>query len=170
MRKTIFLAAAFIFFSLGAGMSETMTRQAFAADTQPDNQNIHIIRGADMSSYPAVSEYFTGNAHVDGLFPRGDRLGTSGGYVHFAPGARTNWHTHPAGQLLIITAGSGRVQQWGKPMQEVAQGDVVWFPAGVKHWHGATPNISMSHIAMAEYVDGKAVEWMEAVTDEQYGK
>lgn len=163
MKKTAIFAAALAICSAGP-----FTGPAAAADTQPDNKRIHIIRGANLASYPAASQYFTGNAHVDALFPRGDRLGTSGGHVHFAPKARTHWHTHPAGQLLIVTAGTGRVQQWGQAVQKVVQGDVVWFPAGVKHWHGAAPDKSMSHIAMAEYADGKAVDWMEAVTDEQY--
>ncbi|MDR1935234.1 MAG: cupin domain-containing protein [Candidatus Accumulibacter sp.] len=111
---------------------------------------------------------FTGDVSVDRLFPANDPLSISGGYVSFAPGARTAWHTHPEGQMLIVTAGSGRVRQWGGPLLEIRQGDVVWFPAGVKHWHGAAPDASMTHIALAKIVDGKSSTWMEKVSDEQY--
>ena len=89
--------------------------------------------------------------------------------VTFEPGARTAWHTHPLGQTLIVTAGCGRVQRWGGPVEEIRPGDVVWFPPGEKHWHGAAPTTAMTHIAVQEQLDGKAVEWMEKVSDEQYG-
>jgi 4-carboxymuconolactone decarboxylase len=89
--------------------------------------------------------------------------------VKFDPGARTAWHTHPLGQTLIVTAGTGRVQRWGDPVDEIRQGDVVWIPPGQKHWHGAAPNSSMTHIAVTEQLDGKTVEWMEKVSDAQYG-
>ena len=93
----------------------------------------------------------------------------SGSLVTFEPGARTAWHTHPLGQVLIVTAGTGRVQRWGDPIDEIRQGDVVWIPPGQKHWHGAAPNSSMAHIAIVEQLDGKSVEWMEKVSDAQYG-
>ena len=86
----------------------------------------------------------------------------------FAPGARTAWHTHPAGQILVVTPGTGRVQQWGGAMQEIHEGDVVWTPPNVKHWHGATPTSAMTHMAIAEQLDGKAATWMEQITDAQY--
>jgi 4-carboxymuconolactone decarboxylase len=89
--------------------------------------------------------------------------------VVFDPGARTAWHTHPLGQTLIVTAGTGRVQRWGEPVEEIRQGDVVWIPPGQKHWHGAAPNSSMTHIAITEQLDGKTVDWMEQVSDAQYG-
>ena len=92
----------------------------------------------------------------------------AGAAVTFEPGARTAWHTHPAGQTLIVTAGLGRVQEEGGPVQEIRPGDVVWFPAGVKHWHGAAPDVAMTHIAIHEAVDGSAVTWMEHVTDADY--
>ena len=95
-------------------------------------------------------------------------MNISGGYVSFEAGARTNWHTHPLGQLIIISEGSGRVQQWGGPMIEVNVGDVVWFPPNVKHWHGAAPNSPMTHNSLAEIADGKSSVWMERVTDDQY--
>lgn len=90
--------------------------------------------------------------------------------VTFEPGARTAWHTHPLGQTLIITSGCGRVQRWGGPVEEVRPGDVVWFAPGEKHWHGAAPTTAMAHIAIQERKDGKVVEWMEKVTDEEYGR
>jgi 4-carboxymuconolactone decarboxylase len=90
--------------------------------------------------------------------------------VTFEPGARSAWHTHPAGQVLIVTAGAGRVQQWGGPIEEIRPGDVVRIPPGVKHWHGASPNIGMTHIAIQETVGGRNVDWMEQVSEEQYGK
>ncbi len=95
---------------------------------------------------------------------------TSGGKVTFEAGARSAWHTHPFGQILIVTEGTGWIQQWGGPIEEIRKGDVIWIPAGVKHWHGATPNTAMTHIAIQEELNGKAVEWMEQVTDEQYHK
>ena len=91
-----------------------------------------------------------------------------GASVTFEPGARTAWHTHPLGQTLIVTAGCGRVQRWGGPIEEIRPGDVVWIPPGEKHWHGATPTTAMTHIAIQEQLDGKAVDWMEQVSDEQY--
>ena len=92
----------------------------------------------------------------------------AGNTVTFEPGARTAWHTHPLGQTLIVIAGCGRVQRWGEPIEEIRPGDVVWFPPGEKHWHGAAPTTALTHIAIQEQLDGKAVEWMEKVTDEQY--
>ena len=101
-------------------------------------------------------------------FQVGEPVRISGGRVLFEPGARTAWHTHPLGETLIVTAGTGRVQRWGDPADEIRQGDVVWIPPGQKHWHGAAPNSSMTHIAVTEQLDGKAVEWMEKVSDAQY--
>jgi quercetin dioxygenase-like cupin family protein len=95
---------------------------------------------------------------------------TSGGLVTFEPGARSAWHTHPVGQILIVTAGVGHVQRWGGPIEEIRPGDVIWIPPGVKHWHGATASTGMTHIAIQEQLDGKVVDWMEKVSDEQYRK
>ena len=104
-------------------------------------------------------------------FVSGNRPGaTAGASVTFEPGARTAWHTHPLGQTLIVTAGCGRAQRWGGPIEEIRPGDVVWFPPGEKHWHGATETTAMTHIAIQEALDGKVVEWMEQVSDEQYRK
>ncbi len=115
---------------------------------------------------PAIT--FTGVARVERLFGAVDPARTSGGLVHFEAGARTHWHTHPLGQTLIVTAGVGSVQHWGGPIQEIRQGDVVSIPPNVKHWHGASPGNAMSHIAVSEQLDGKAVHWMERVDDAQY--
>ena len=113
-------------------------------------------------------QYFTGSVRIDPLFRAADPSRVSGGLVTFEPGAHSAWHTHPLGQILIVTAGLGLVQQWGGPIQEIRPGDVVRIPPGVKHWHGATATTGMSHIAIQEQLDGKAVDWMEKVSDEQY--
>ena len=114
------------------------------------------------------AKFFTGSVKVEQLFPVNAPSRVSGGMVTFAPGARSAWHTHPFGQVLIITAGTGRVQMEGGPIQVVHAGDVVIIPAHVKHWHGAAPDSSMSHIAIQDNLDGNAVDWLELVTDQQY--
>ena len=113
-------------------------------------------------------EYFTGNVRVDPLFTAPEPSRSSGAYVTFEPCARSNWHTHPLGQTLIVTSGCGLVQSWGVPIRVIRPGDVVWCPPGEKHWHGAMPDTAMTHIAIQEAKDGKVVDWMEPVTDEQY--
>lgn len=114
------------------------------------------------------SDYFTGNVRIDPLNETADPARVVAANVTFEPGARTAWHTHPLGQTLIVTAGSGRVQRWGGEIEVINPGDVVWFPPGEKHWHGAAPTLAMSHIAIQERLDGKTVDWMEHVSDEQY--
>lgn len=114
------------------------------------------------------SKFFTGSVKVEQLFPVNAPSQVSGGIVTFSPGARSAWHTHPLGQVLIITAGTGRVQMEGGPIQVVHAGDVVIIPAHVKHWHGAAPDSSMSHIAIQDNLNGDAVDWLEPVTDQQY--
>jgi quercetin dioxygenase-like cupin family protein len=113
-------------------------------------------------------EYFTGTVRIDPLFEASNPPGVSGGSVTFELGARTAWHTHPLGQTLIVTAGLGRVQAWGAPVEEVRPGDVVWIPPGQKPWHGASPTVAMTHIAIQEALDGKVGDWLEKVSDEQY--
>jgi quercetin dioxygenase-like cupin family protein len=113
-------------------------------------------------------EYFTGAVRVDGMFIAEKPAHVSSGVVTFEPGARTAWHTHPLGQTLLVTAGTGRVRRWGGPVEEIRPGDIVWIPAGEKHWHGASPTTAMTHIAIQEDLEGKAAEWMEKVSDEQY--
>jgi len=127
------------------------------------------MRGGSQPSANGPAEHFTGSAHIDLLFNNSLPSHTSGGRVTFEPGARTAWHSHPLGQTLIVTAGTGWVQQWGGQVEEIRQGDVVWIPPNVKHWHGATASTSMTHIGIQESLDGKTVEWMEKVSDEQYG-
>lgn len=114
------------------------------------------------------AEWFTGTVRIDPLFPVDAPARAAGNAVTFEPGARTAWHTHPLGQILIVTAGLGRVQCWGGPVEDVRPGDVVRFEPEEKHWHGASPTTAMTHIAMQEALDGNAVEWMEHVSDEQY--
>lgn len=126
-----------------------------------------------VGSQPSVAgpaEYFTGNVRVDAPFKGSDGARIGGATVTFEPGARTAWHTHPLGQTLIVTAGAGYVQQEGQARQAIRPGDTVWIPPHVKHWHGAAPDTGMSHIAIAETLDGKTVEWMEKVSDEDYGQ
>src|SRR5512143_3228903 len=130
---------------------------------------IVVTRSEAQSSRQGPAENFTGSARVDQQFQAGAPGRVSGARVTFEPGARTAWHTHPLGQTLIVTSGVGRVQRWGDPVDEIRPGDLVWIPAGQKHWHGASPTTGMTHIAIVELLDGKSVDWMEKVTDEQYG-
>jgi quercetin dioxygenase-like cupin family protein len=115
------------------------------------------------------AEYFTGAVRIDDLIDAPAPARVRGASVTFEPGARTAWHTHPLGQTLVVTSGCGRAQCWGGPIEEIRAGDAVWFPPGEKHWHGAAPSTGMTHIAVQEHLDGKAVEWLEQVSDEQYG-
>jgi quercetin dioxygenase-like cupin family protein len=128
-----------------------------------------ITRSGSQASRKGPAEWFTGTVRVDPLFQAPDPARVSGGHVTFEPGARTAWHTHPLGQTLIITSGFGRVQREGGPIEEVRPGDIVWFPPGERHWHGASPATAMSHIAIQESLGGKNVDWLEKVSDEQYG-
>lgn len=128
-----------------------------------------IIRNGENASIKGSDKIFTGNVRVDPIYPANNDMRSSGGIVTFEPGARSNWHIHPVGQVLIVTSGLGRTQEWGKPIQEIRPGDVIICPANVKHWHGASPNSAMTHISICEEKEpGKVVEWLEKVTDEQY--
>lgn len=127
-----------------------------------------IKRCGSQLSGKGPAENFTGMVRIDPLFQAPDPARTGGASVTFEQGARTTWHSHPLGQTLIVTTGCGRVQRWGGPIEEIRPGDVIWFPPGEKHWHGATPTTAMTHIAIAEQLDGKVVDWMEPVSDEQY--
>lgn len=131
-------------------------------------QTIKIIRAGSQRSRLALAEHFTGSARIDPLFSLPSHA-LSGAHVTFESGARTAWHSHPLGQILIVTAGKGWVRQWGGPVEEVRQGDVVWIPPNVKNWHGATASTSVTCIAIQEGLNGKSVKWMEKVSDEQYG-
>lgn len=129
---------------------------------------MEIRRSGSQPSSKGSAEYFTGAVRVDPLFQAPAPARVRCASVTFEPAARTAWHTHPLGQLLIVTAGCGRVQCWGGPVEAVHPGDVVWFAPGEKHWHGASPTTAMTHIAISEPLDGNAVEWLEKVSDEQY--
>jgi quercetin dioxygenase-like cupin family protein len=132
--------------------------------------DMEIKRIGSEPSRKASSEYFTGTVRIDPLFQAPEPARASAGSVTFEPGARTAWHTHPLGQTLIIVSGFGWVQREGGPIEEVHPGDVVWFPPGLKHWHGASPTTAMTHIAIQETLNGKNVDWLEKVSDEQYRK
>jgi quercetin dioxygenase-like cupin family protein len=129
---------------------------------------MQISRSGSEPSTKGPADYFTGTVRVDPLFQADAPARVAGVSVTFEPGARTAWHTHPLGQTLVVTAGLGRVQTWGGPVEEIRPGDIVWFPPGEKHWHGASPATAMTHLAIQERLDGKAVEWLEHVTDDQY--
>ena len=129
-----------------------------------------VTRNGSQSSAKGPSEWFTGVVRIDQPFQAPEPARVGGAVVTFEPGARTAWHTHPLGQTLIVTAGSGWAQHEGGLVEEIRPGDVIWFEAGEKHWHGATPTTAMTHIAFAEKQGGKAVDWLEKVTDEQYQK
>ena len=131
-------------------------------------KDITIARSGSQQSSPGQAEYFTGSVRVEPLFSVEEPSRMAGARVTFEPGARTAWHTHPLGQTLIVTAGTGWVQREDGPVEEFREGDVVRIPPGVKHWHGATRTTRMTHIALQEQLDGKVVEWMEHVSDEQY--
>lgn len=129
-----------------------------------------IQRSGSQPSAKGPAEWFTGTVRIDPLFPVSEPARAAGNTVTFEPGARTAWHTHPLGQILIVTFGLGLAQRDGGPIEEIRPGDVVWFEPGEKHWHGASPENAMQHIAVQESLNGKAVDWMEKVSDEQYRK
>lgn len=136
--------------------------------TKQEESTMEIKRVGSQPSSKGPGEWFTGTVRIDLLFSAHDPARASGASVTFESGARTAWHTHPLGQTLIVTAGCGLVQREGGPIEEIRPGDVVWFPPGEKHWHGAAPTTAMTHIAIQEAKDGKVVEWLEKVTDRQY--
>jgi quercetin dioxygenase-like cupin family protein len=129
---------------------------------------MEIKRNGSQPSAKGPADWFTGTVRIDSPFQTTDAARVSGAIVTFEPGARTAWHTHPLGQTLIVTSGVGRAQREGGPIEEIRPGDIIWFPPGEKHWHGASPTTAMTHIAIGEKLDGKVVDWMEKVSDEQY--
>jgi len=131
---------------------------------------MEIMRSGSQASNKGADEYFTGLVRIDPLFQAADPARAVGASVTFEPGARTAWHTHPLGQTLIVTAGCGLAQRWGSSIEQIRPGDVIWFPPGEKHWHGATATTALTHIAIQERLGGKTVDWMEKVSDEQYGQ
>jgi quercetin dioxygenase-like cupin family protein len=154
---------------LATNVLDTTLPHAFAVQ-QKERSKVEIQRNGAKPSTKGPADWFTGSVRIDSLFPMHEPARAAGAAVTFEPGARTTWHTHPLGQTLIVTSGVGRVQKWGGPIEEIWAGDVVWFPPGEKHWHGAAPLTAMTHIAIQESLEGKVVDWMEHVTDEQYGK
>jgi quercetin dioxygenase-like cupin family protein len=133
-------------------------------------QTMDISPNGSRPSVKGPAQYFTGTAIVEPLFPANEHMQATGGLVTFEPGARSAWHTHPAGQILIVTSGAGWVQEKGGEKRQIRPGDVIWTPPGVQHWHGATATTSMSHIAITNMLNGKNVEWLEKVSDAEYGK
>jgi quercetin dioxygenase-like cupin family protein len=136
--------------------------------TELRGEQVDIKRSGSRPSGKGPADWFTGAVRIDPLFEAPAPARAISASVTFEPGARTAWHTHPLGQTLIVTAGAGLAQRWGGPREEIRPGDVIWFPPGEKHWHGATPTTAMTHVAIQEQLDRKAVEWMEKVSDEQY--
>lgn len=148
---------------------------AFAAQNDAEAGRLTITRNGSLPSSTGSAEYFTGSVRVDPLFsskaaaPNETGARVSVANVTFEPGARTAWHAHPWGQVLVVSAGSGRVQAQGGPVQEIQPGDVVWIPAGVRHWHGASPTTALTHMSIVLPVAGTSAKWMEKVTDAEYG-
>ncbi|MDC9822262.1 cupin domain-containing protein [Devosia sp. ZB163] len=130
---------------------------------------MEITRAGSQPSGKGPADWFTGTVRIDPLFNRFDPARVQGASVTFEPGARTAWHTHPLGQTLLVLSGAGRVRRWGGPIEEIRPGDIVWFAPGEKHWHGAGPSTAMTHVAIHEVQDGRTVDWMEHVTDADYG-
>ncbi|MDQ0122100.1 quercetin dioxygenase-like cupin family protein [Pseudomonas lini] len=146
----------------------TVAFNASATDDLNERPMI-VVRNGEQASIIGAPANFVGNARIDPLFPARAPSRVSAGYVTFQPGARSMWHTHPLGQTLVVTSGTGWVQQQGADKQLIKPGDVIWTPPGVKHWHGATSTTGMTHMAIQESLDGKNVEWLEPVTEAQYG-
>jgi quercetin dioxygenase-like cupin family protein len=138
------------------------------SESASDSPSKELIPWTSQPSNKGPADWFTGTVRIDPLFPANDPARAAGNSVTFEPGARTAWHTHPLGQTLIVTAGCGRAQRWDGPIEEIRPGDVVCFAPGEKHWHGAAPTTPMTHIAIQENLNGKPVEWMEKVSDQQY--
>ena len=151
-------------------LAKVIAALSFAVMVPAVAQEVQIQRNGSQPSAKGPAETFTGAVRVDPMFQMPPPAHARGALVTFEPGARSAWHSHPRGQILVVMSGLGRVQQWDKPVQEIRPGDVVWIPAGVKHWHGAGPTTAMGHVAIQEDLDGKVVDWMEKVGDEQYGR
>ena len=149
-------------------LAAVVSAQMSLTTTIEKDSDMQITRLGSQASHPGPADWFTGQTRIDPLFQAPDPARVAGATVTFEPGARTAWHTHPLGQTIIVTSGVGWAQCEGEPVEEIRPGDVVWFPPGVKHWHGASPTVAMTHIAIQEALDGKAVDWLDRVTDEQY--
>ncbi|MFP2904265.1 cupin domain-containing carboxymuconolactone decarboxylase family protein [Pyxidicoccus sp. 3LFB2] len=173
MRLTTLTAAVLPLLAVACAHSnntgESMGARVSVAPPGDGAQGLQIARAGSQTSREGPAENFTGAVRVDPLFQAKAPARASGAAVTFEPGARSAWHSHPLGQVLYVTEGVGRVQRWGDPVEEIRKGDVVWIPPGQKHWHGASHERRMTHIAVSEHLDGKAVDWMEKVSDAQYG-
>jgi quercetin dioxygenase-like cupin family protein len=155
--------------SVAAGVGVLVrTKRATAVQRQQRNEPMNITRSGSQPSGKGQSEYFSGSVRIDSRFQTSAPARVGGAIVTFEPGSRTAWHTHPLGQTLIVTSGIGWVQRDGGPIEEIRPGDLVWFPPGEKHWHGATSATAMTHVAIAEALEGKSVDWLEHVSDAQY--
>ena len=161
------IAGALVFALLAPAMPTSIAQSGTPSQAQPP---LSIARAGSQVSSAGPAENFTGGVRVDPLFRAIGPAAAAGAYVTFEPGARTAWHSHPNGQVLIVTAGVGRVQVWGGPIEEIRPGDVVRVAPGQKHWHGAAPTTGMTHIAIGEHQDGKTVDWLEKVSDTEYLK
>ena len=144
------------------------TAMVGTAEAAASNKEQQIVHAGEQASVAGPASFFTGTARIDPVWPARESINASGELVTFEPGSRSAWHTHPAGQQLVVTSGVGMIQEWGKPIQIIRPGDVIWCPPGVKHWHGAAPETAMTHLAVTGTVDGKNVDWMEQVSDDQY--
>lgn len=151
---------------LGLGLIAAVVPAASGQQAETPQQR--VVRAGSQPSSSGPASFFTGRVRIDPVWAADKDLNASGALVTFEPGARSAWHTHPAGQRLVVVTGVGLVQEWGKPMQEIRPGDVVECPPGVKHWHGAAPGVAMTHLAVTATIDGKNVDWLEQVSDEQY--
>ena len=166
MKKPVLLGMTLCAVAAFASAADTQGQASPAVGaTAPAQQ---ITRAGEQAPVYGSADNFTGRARVDPLFAANDAIPAYAAYVTFDPGARSAWHTHPGGQRLVVTSGVGLTQEWGQPVQVIREGDVVWCPPDVKHWHGAAPNSAMTHLAVGRAMDGKSVTWMEKVTDEQY--
>ncbi len=166
IRKVLLLSFAGVFAT--TCQSTLTTAVAQSSSSSAVGAQITVTATSSQKVITGAPDRFTGSVRVQSLFDAKEPIRSSGGQVTFQPGARSAWHTHPLGQILIVTDGIGWIQQWGGPVQVIRKGDVVWIPAGVKHWHGATSTTTMTHIAIQEALNGKVVDWMEKVSDEQY--
>lgn len=151
---------------LSSAIMQVALAGAGAVNAQAAGQD--IVRSGTQKASAGSPDFFTGKVQVEPVWAVNENVNASGGKVTFEPGARSAWHTHPAGQRLVVLSGSGLTQEWGKPVQQIHAGDVIWCPPGVKHWHGAAPDSAMSHLAVTGVLDGKNVHWMEQVSDAQY--
>jgi quercetin dioxygenase-like cupin family protein len=167
-RRNAFLAVGGVV-ALAAGRGRSEADERPSVPTEQRKAIMEIKRNGSRSSAKGPAEWFSGSVRIDPLFQAPEPAHGFGASVTFEAGARTAWHTHPLGQTLIIISGLGWAQRWGGPKEEIHPGDVVWFPPGEKHWHGAAATTAMTHIAIVEELDGKSADWLEKVSDEQYG-